>query len=271
MRVPLRVRLAPQLSRLKPLQRLLLLLAALTLAGCAHTPPDDPSDPMEGWNRGVYKFNKVADKYVLRPVAKGYDTVTPAPVKTGIGNFFSNLFYPTVIVNDLLQLKLKQFGSDTLRFVFNTLVGLGGFVDVSTRAGLVAHDEDFGQTLGYWGVGPGWYLMLPFLGPSDNRDLVGKVGDWHTSPWTYADDAGVEEHWAWGAGALQAVHERSNLLGADAMLEQQMDEYAFVRSLYLQARLNKVYDGNPPKEDFGFDEEEEEATEETAPGTAPSK
>jgi phospholipid-binding lipoprotein MlaA len=231
-------------------------LVSLWLAGCAHTPPDDPSDPMEGWNRGVYTFNKGADKYVLRPVAKGYDKVTPAPVKTGVGNFFSNLFYPTVIVNDLLQLKLKQFGSDTLRFVFNTLVGIGGIFDVSTRAGLVAHDEDFGQTLGYWGVGPGWYVMLPFLGPSDNRDLVGKVGDWYTSPWTYADDAGVEEHWSWTAGALQAVHERSNLLGADSMLEQQLDEYAFVRSLYLQNRLSKVYDGNPPKEDFDFEDEE---------------
>lgn len=246
-----------------PRRHLAVLLAALALAGCAHTPPDDPSDPLEGWNRGVYTFNKVADKYVLRPVAKGYDTVAPAPVKTGVGNFFSNLFYPTVIVNDLLQLKFRQFGSDTLRFVFNTLVGLGGLVDVSTRAGLVAHDEDFGQTLGYWGVGPGWYLMLPFLGPSDNRDLVGKAGDWYTSPLTYTDELDVNEEWAWGAGVLQAVHERSNLLGADAMLEQQLDEYAFVRSLYLQARLNKVYDGNPPKEDFDFDEEEEEAPQES--------
>jgi phospholipid-binding lipoprotein MlaA len=198
----------------------------------------------------------VADRYVLRPVAKGYDTVTPAPVKTGVGNFFSNLFYPTVIVNDLLQLKLKQLGSDTARFVVNTLIGLGGIVDVATPAGLPAHDEDFGQTLGYWGVGPGWYLMLPFLGPSNNRDLVGKAGDWYTSPWTYADEIGVDDEWALAAGVVQTVHERSNLLGADAMLEQQMDPYVFVRSIYLQNRLGKVYDGNPPKEDFGFDEDE---------------
>jgi phospholipid-binding lipoprotein MlaA len=250
-------RLEPRPARPQPLPHRLaaVLLMALALAGCAHTPPDDPSDPMEGWNRGVYKFNKTADKYVLRPVAKGYDTITPAPVKTGIGNFFSNLFYPTVIVNDLLQLKLKQFGSDTLRFVFNTLVGIGGIFDVSTRAGLVAHDEDFGQTLGYWGIGPGWYLMLPLLGPADNRDLVGRVGDWYTSPLTHADVNEDDELWLWGTGALQVVHDRSNLLGADGMLEQQMDEYAFVRSLYLQNRLNKVYDGNPPKEDFDFGEE----------------
>lgn len=235
---------------------LALLLAASALGGCAHTPPDDPSDPLEGWNRGVYKFNTVADKYVLRPVAKGYDKVTPAPVKTGIGNFFSNLMYPTVIVNDLLQLKIKQFGHDTLRFVVNTLIGLGGTVDIATRAGLPAHDEDFGQTLGYWGVGPGWYLMLPFLGPSNNRDLVGAVGDWYTNPLNYVDED--DEDWAWGAGALQVVHQRANLLGFDNVLEQQLDPYVFVRSIYLQNRLNKVYDGNPPKEDFGFDDEEEQ-------------
>jgi phospholipid-binding lipoprotein MlaA len=237
-----------------PRRRLAWLLAALVLGGCAHTPPDDPSDPLEGWNRGVYKFNTVADKYVLRPVAKGYDTITPAPVKTGIGNFFSNLFYPTTIVNDPLQLKLKQFGSDTLRFVVNTTAGIGGVFDPATHIGLAAHDEDFGQTLGTWGVGPGWYLMLPLLGPSTNRDLVGAVGDWHTNPLTYVNED--DEEWAWGAGVLQAVHQRANLLGFDSVLEQQLDPYVFVRSVYLQNRLGKVHDGNPPKEDFGFEDEE---------------
>jgi phospholipid-binding lipoprotein MlaA len=233
-----------------------LLLATLVLGGCAHTPPDDPSDPLEGWNRGVYKFNTVADKYVLRPVARGYDKVTPAPVRTGIGNFFQNLLYPTVIVNDLLQLKLKQFGQDTCRLVINTLIGWGGIFDIATQAGLPAHDEDFGQTLGYWGVGSGGYLMLPLLGPSSNRDLIGAVGDWHTSPLTYIGEEHETE--AFAAGALQAVHGRANLLGADKILEQQLDPYVFVRSIYLQNRLNKVYDGSPPKEEFDFGEEEEE-------------
>ncbi|MGH8442287.1 MAG: MlaA family lipoprotein [Nevskiaceae bacterium] len=235
-----------------------LVLAALALGGCAHTPPDDPSDPLEGWNRGVYKFNTVADKYVLRPVAKGYDKITPAPIQTGIGNFFSNLLYPTVMVNDLLQFKFKQFGSDTMRLVVNTLIGLGGTVDIATRAGLPAHDEDFGQTLGYWGVGPGWYLMLPFLGPSDNRDLVGAVGDWYTNPLTYADDAEVDEEWVIGLNVLQVVHGRAQLLQVDKLLEQQIDPYVFVRSIYLQDRLNQVHDGNPPKEEFDFGDEEEE-------------
>ena len=240
----------------RPRRRVALLLAALVLGGCAHSPPDDPQDPLEGWNRGVFKFNQVADKYVLRPVAKGYDTVTPAPVKIGIGNFFDNLFAPTVIVNDLLQLKFKQFGSDTLRFVVNTVVGLLGTVDVASKAGLPPHHEDFGQTLGHYGVGPGWYLMLPLLGPSNNRDLVGTVADWRTSPFNYVHDDDVE--WTYGLNALQAVHGRAGLLGADAMLEQQYDQYAFVRSLYLQDRLNKVYDDNPPKEDFDFGDEEDE-------------
>jgi phospholipid-binding lipoprotein MlaA len=238
-------------------RRVLALCAvAFALGGCAHTPPDDPSDPLEGWNRGVYKFNKVADKYVLRPAAKGYDKVTPAPIQTGVGNFFSNLLYPTVMVNDLLQFKVKQFGQDTLRLVINTVIGLGGTVDVAVHAGLPAHDEDFGQTLGYWGVGTGWYLVLPLMGPSNNRDLVGAVGDWHTNPLTYIGEE--HEEWAWGAGVLQAVHQRATLLGADAMLEQQLDEYVFVRSIYLQSRLSRVHDGNPPKEEFDFGEDEGE-------------
>ena len=231
-----------------------LLLAAFALGGCAHTPPDDPADPLEPFNRGVYKFNEVADRYVLRPVAKGYDKVVPDVAQAGVRNFFTNLFYPTVIVNDLLQLKFKQFGADTCRLVVNTLIGWGGLFDVATRAGLPAHDEDFGQTLGYWGVGPGWYLMLPLLGPSDNRDLIGKAGDWYTNPLSYVPDD--DEDWAWGLGALEAVDARAELLPVDKMLEQQLDRYVFIRSIYLQHRLNKVYDGNPPKEDFDFGEDE---------------
>ncbi len=235
-----------------PALRLGLLLGALALGGCAHTPPDDPSDPFEPVNRAVFSFNLTADEYVLRPVAKGYDAVMPDLARTGVRNFFSNLSYPTVMVNDLLQLKFKQFGSDTCRLVVNTLIGWGGLFDVATKIGLPAHDEDFGQTLGYWGVGQGWYLMLPFLGPSNNRDLIGAIGDWQTSPMTYIGD----QHWEYGVGAgvLQAVDGRASLLGADKMLEQQIDKYVFVRSIYLQDRLGRVYDGNPPKEDFDFEE-----------------
>src|SRR5688572_26977733 len=151
------------------------LLLTLLAAGCAHSPAYDPQDPLEKVNRAVFGFNEKADQYVLKPVAKGYDKITPQPVRRGIANFFDNLFYPTVIVNDLLQAKLKQGAFDLGRFVVNTTVGVVGIFDVATGWGMEKHEEDFGQTLGYWGVGPGWYLMLPLLGPSDNRDLVGRV------------------------------------------------------------------------------------------------
>jgi len=151
--------------------------AALLASACAHTPPDDPSDPFESANRVVYGFNKKADEYVLRPVAKTYVKVLPDFARQGISNFLDNLFYPTVIINDLLQLKPIQTGKDLGRLFLNTTAGLGGFLDVATDAGLPANREDFGQTLGYWGIGPGWYLMLPLLGPANNRELTSRMGD----------------------------------------------------------------------------------------------
>lgn len=229
-----------------------LLPAALLLGGCAHTPPDDPSDPLEPVNRAVYSFNEKADRYVLKPVAEGYDWAVPSLVRRGIANFFGNLFYPTVLVNDLLQLKFQMLAQDFSRFVLNTTFGLGGFIDVATPGGLPANDEDFGQTLGYWGVGPGWYLMLPLLGPSDNRDLIGRVGDGFANPLNYGDG-----EINLGASTVNLVETRAQYLGSEAILEQQLDRYVFIRTIYLQNRLNKVHDGNPPKENFGFEGEEE--------------
>lgn len=226
------------------------LAAVLALAGCAHTPPDDPADPLETVNRAVFKFNETADRYVLRPTAKAYEWTLPSLVRTGIGNFFTNLFTPTVIINDLLQLKFVAAGRDLGRFVVNSTIGLGGLIDVATTEGLAVPDEDFGQTLGYWGVGPGWYLMLPFLGPSSNRDLLGAGGDYFSNPLVYLDNGDT----ALALGVLDTVDSRAQLLSFDSVLKQQLDRYVFVRTFYLQNRLNKVYDGNPPKEDFGFDE-----------------
>ena len=229
----------------------LILAATLLASGCAHLPPDDPSDPLESVNRGIYKFNRGADRYVLRPVAKTYRDYVPGPVRVGVGNFLDNLFYPTVIVNDVLQGKFAQGGKDLGRFVLNTTVGLVGVMDVATQVGLPANDEDFGQTLGYWGLGEGMYLMLPFLGPSNGRDLVGFVGDYFTSPTTYVEDDAAP----WIVTGVNVVHGRSKLLDADKFLDEQPDPYIFIRTAYLQQRQNLVFDGNPPRAKFEFDDE----------------
>ena len=219
------------------------------LAACAHSPVNDPSDPFEGFNRGVFSFNTGLDDYVLRPVTKGYVFVTPDVAQTGVSNFFSNLTYPTVIVNDLLQGKVVQHFSDVGRFLFNTVVGLGGLVDAAGMIGLDKHDEDFGQTLGYWGVGNGPFLMLPFFGPSTNRDFVGRIGNAATNPLTY-----VAFEISAPLTAAGVVDTRAHLLGADSLLEQQLDRYIFVRNAYLQRRESLVYDGHPPKEDLDYQE-----------------
>jgi phospholipid-binding lipoprotein MlaA len=232
--------------------RLVLMLAAGLAAGCAHTPPYEPADPLERVNRAVFKFNQTADKYVVRPVASAYVEVTPSPLRRGIGNFFSNLTYPIVILNDVLQGKFRQGAQDTGRLVLNSTAGLLGFFDVATRAGWERNDEDFGQTLGRWGVGPGWYLMLPLLGPSNNRDFVGRFADAYTGdPRRYMDTLP-----AYGLAAGEAVHIRSELLRSDQFLEQQLDPYVALRTAYLENRLNRVFDGNPPL-DYGDDWEDD--------------
>lgn len=223
---------------------------SLLLGGCAHNSAYEPQDPLEPVNRQVYRFNMTADRYVLRPVAVGYTQVVPSPVRTGVNNFFDNLFYPRVIINALLQGKVAQSGRDTGRFLINSTVGLVGLVDVATPLGLPENDEDFGQTLGRWGVGEGWYLMIPFLGPSTNRDLVGTVADNWTDPLQYVDSVETEERIV--LGVVQVVDGRSRYLQLDAILEEQIDPYVFVRSTYLQRRKGLVHDGNPPEEELDF-------------------
>jgi len=224
------------------------LLAAALLQGCAHTPPSDPADPLESINRPIYTFNTKLDQYALKPVAQGYVDVVPVFARTAVTNFFANLAYPKVIVNDALQAKFMQSGTDLTRFVVNSIYGIGGLIDVGSRVGLPAHDEDFGQTLGYWGVGPGWYLMLPLLGPSDNRDLVGFGADQFLSATYFLP--GRYDLPKYSVDALFLVNLRANLLGTTSLLESQFDPYIFVRSAYLQHRRALVYDGNPPQEDL---------------------
>jgi phospholipid-binding lipoprotein MlaA len=240
-----------------------LVCAAALLGACATVPgAGDPRDPLQGFNRSVYQFNDVVDRAVLKPVAQGYHFVVPGFARTGVRNFFSNLGDVSVSVNDVLQGKLRQGGHDALRFTLNTTIGLLGLVDVATGAGFAKHQEDFGQTLGVWGVGPGPYLVLPLLGPSSVRDTFGLVGDLPTSPYTrfrHVSSAHRNE-----AFALEIVEQREGLLDAGELLDDASisgDTYNFVRDGWLQRRRNQVYDGNPPPDpDDVLDE---------APATAP--
>ncbi|MDD3764822.1 MAG: VacJ family lipoprotein [Nevskiales bacterium] len=228
------------------LRHLAAVLAVAGAAGCAHNSPYEPLDPLEPINRPIYTFNIKADHYVLKPAAKAYVAVVPSPVRTGISNFIDNLLYPTVIVNDLLQGKLVQAARDTGRFAINSTYGIAGLLDPASKIGLTKHNEDLGQTLGRWGVGEGWYLMLPLLGPYTNRDLVGRFGDNWTEILQYTDS--VEEFDRVVLAGVDIVDTRSKVLDLDSVLEQQFDPYVFVRTAYLQRRLNLVYDGNPPLE-----------------------
>lgn len=240
------------------------IVAATFATGCAHLPPDEPSDPLEPINRGIFAFNRQADRYVLRPVAKGYRDYVPVEIRLGVSNFLDNLFYPTVIVNDVLQGKFAQGGKDLGRFVINTTIGIVGLMDVATDLGLPANDEDLGQTFGRWGAGEGWYLMLPLLGPSNTRDLIGRVGDTFTGPTPVADltdaytvtDYHVDNTIDLSLTVMSGVDARVGLLDADKFLDEQLDPYIFVRTAYLQRRQNLVFDGNPPKPKFDFDDED---------------
>lgn len=198
---------------------------------------NEDADPWEGFNRAIFAFNDTLDKYLLKSVATGYDKVTPTVVKTGVGNFFNNLGEVTTIVNDLLQGKFAQAGLDSTRFLVNTTVGFVGLVDVGSRIGLERHDEDFGQTFGYWGMGPGPYLMLPLLGPSTVRDTVGRVPDYYLSVYDTID----EESTTYALRGLDIVDTRARLLEVEKMVAG--DRYTFFREAYLQRREFLVRDG----------------------------
>ncbi len=228
--------------------KLSILSALLVLSGCATTNSAvGVNDPFESYNRAMYSFNDTLDRAIIKPVAQGYDAVLPDPIQKGVSNIFSNLNEITVILNDLLQLKFGQALDDTGRFLLNSTVGFAGIFDVAGYAGHESHDEDFGQTLGVWGVEPGAYVVLPFFGPRTVRDSFGLVADIYTDPVTYLDDAGARN----ALVALEVIDTRANLLGVSKVLEEAAeDQYSYVRDAYLQRRQNLVYDGNPPEEDF---------------------
>ncbi|MFM7625668.1 MAG: VacJ family lipoprotein [Gammaproteobacteria bacterium] len=245
------------------------LLVTLVLAGCATVPEAsrDRRDPLESVNRSVYAFNDGIDKAVLRPVARGYKKVVPTPVQTGVSNFFANAKYPVTLVNNLLQGKFTAALSDTARFTLNTTFGLGGLLDPATAAGLDVNDEDFGQTLGKWGVPPGPYLVLPLLGPYTVRDGIGSLADDFAEPRAYLEDDSTR----WELWAADKFERRVRLLEADAVLDRAGDPYTFVRSAYLQRREYLVRDGDVPAEDLELEMElePEEDDDAVTPGPAP--
>jgi len=228
-------------------RRIRALLAAVVAAlaqGCASAPGTD--DPWEGFNRKAFAFNESLDRHVMKPVARGYVAATPSFVRTGVNNFFGNLADAWTSVNQFLQGKPREAISDAERVIVNSTFGALGLWDVASRLGIEKHEEDFGQTLGVWGVPAGPYLVLPFFGPSDLRDGPSRFAD---PSWWYYPDVVDREPLYWTAGMLDAVRTRANLLPAEKVLDEAaLDKYAFIRDAWRQHRRSQVYDGNPPAE-----------------------
>lgn len=228
-------------------------LILASLSSCATAPPredkeayaayKEANDPLEPMNRAIFQFNLMLDKLVLRPIAITYRTIFPARVRSSITSFFDNLESPVIFVNDVLQLKPRRAGVTLSRFAINSSVGVLGFFDPARRMGLERHDEDFAQTLGYWGVGEGPYLMVPLLGPLPPRDAIGFIADSFTDPLYYIleDDKGVY----YGYFAADLIDKRHQVIDeVDELQRTSVDFYAAVRSLYRQTMNDEIRDGN---------------------------
>jgi phospholipid-binding lipoprotein MlaA len=227
------------------MSRILALAMLSLLCACASNPDkDDISayDPYEETNRTFYDFNDTLDRNFLKPLSEAYADNVPSTARTGVTNFFSNLSYLNVILHDLLQGNLTQFGMDTMRFVVNSSVGVGGLMDVATPMGLPEHEEDFGQTLAVWGFEQGAYLNLPLFGPNTIRNTPDYASSTLANPFTYV--GGV---FLFPVTALNIINTRANLLEAsDLRDEAAVDPYTFTREAYLQRRQFLIHNGNPP-------------------------
>jgi phospholipid-binding lipoprotein MlaA len=243
-------------------------VAVLALTACASVPPAEagltaaapaatPGDPWESWNRKVYAFNDAIDTAVVKPVAQTYEKVVPSLVRTGVSNVLGNIRDVWSAANQLLQGKVQYGFEMGMRVVANTFFGLGGLLDPATEMGLVKRPEDFGQTLGRWGLGTGPYLVLPLIGSSTVRDASGFLLDRTVSPSSLPPTAGGQ----YSVLAVELIDTRTRLLPAGKLLDQvALDKYSFLRDAYLAQRRDAVYDGAPPLE--GFDED---------PGDGPTK
>ena len=240
------------MTRRRPVRVAALVAAAgiaIALAGCttiqaARGGPGQRLDPWENWNRKVFSFNEDVDRAVLKPVATAYTNVVPQPVRRGVGNFFSNFADAWSAINNMLQGKFQAGFDDVTRVSTNTLFGLFGVLDVASEMGLDHHYEDFGQTLGRYGIGAGAYMVLPILGPSTVRDAAAIPLDRLASPPAFFDGTGTQV----GLSVLQIINTRAGLLGATRVIDDiALDKYTFVRDAYLQRRRSLVFDGDVPE------------------------
>ncbi|NCT96801.1 MAG: VacJ family lipoprotein [Comamonadaceae bacterium] len=226
-------------ARSTPRPALAVAAALVLLAGCATGPDADPKDPLEPLNRGVYRFNDAIDTAVLKPVATAYVDITPSPVRTGVNNFFGNLGDLWSAVNAGLQLRPRETADNLLRFGVNTVLGLGGLLDIAGEAGIPRTRIDFGQTLGRWGVPPGAYVVLPFFGPSTVRDTGGLVVDWEGDLVDHVNHIPTRN----SLYALRVVDTRAGLLRAGELFEgAALDKYSLMRDFYLGRRQRQIDD-----------------------------
>ena len=216
---------------------------AVVLSGCASM-SNNPKDPFEGFNRGVFSFNDKVDQVALKPAAQAYRAILPSFVQTGVGNFFGNLGDVWTGVNNILQGKIGDGASDFMRFAVNSVLGLGGLLDISSEAGIPKHKEDFGQTLGKWGIASGPYIVLPLLGSSTVRDTAALPLDFKGDLWGYKEPVKVRN---FGTG-IRLLDARASVLDASDLIEgAALDRYEFVRDAYLQRRESKINDGEAPR------------------------
>lgn len=214
-------------------------LALAVLTGCATGPDANPRDPLEPLNRGVYRFNDAVDTAVLKPVATAYKDVTPSPVQTGVNNFFSNIGDLWSSANAAFQLRPREATENLMRFSVNTVLGLGGLLDIATEVGIPRTRLDFGQTLGRWGAPSGAYLVLPIFGPSSVRDGTGLLVDMSVDPVSGLNDRSARN----SLTALRVVDTRAGLLRASSVLEEAaLDKYSFTRDFYLNRRQSQIED-----------------------------
>jgi phospholipid-binding lipoprotein MlaA len=227
--------------------RISVLAVTLALAGCATA---NQKDPLEKFNRAMFSFNDKVDQAALKPAAEAYRTL-PSFVQTGVSNFFGNLGDVWTAANNLMQGKMADGMSDVMRVAFNSTFGLLGFLDIGSEAGLVKHKEDFGQTLGTWGVKSGAYVVLPLLGPSTVRDTLATPIDISGDPWDYARPIRLRNF----GYVTRVVDQRAAVLDASNLIEEAaLDRYVFVRDAYLQRRESKVRDGESPKTSYEEDD-----------------